>query len=90
MSQGHPNAAGQQMSTVEEMKRGESNILVALRLRPLLSKEIAAGEFNLVKILDEKVVLLQDPKDFSEENGKNEIRKNRTREKQYAFDYAFD
>ena len=78
-------------SNVEEVKKGESNILVALRLRPLLSREISEGQFNLVKILDEKVVILQAPKDFTEENGKNEmIRKNRTREKQYAFDYAFD
>ena len=76
---------------MDEMKKGESNILVALRLRPLLPREIVDGEFNLVKILDEKVVILQDPKDFSEENGRNEmLRKNRTREKQYAFDYAFD
>ena len=62
------------------MKKGESNILVAIRLRPLLDKEILEGQYNLVKILDEKVVILQDPADF-EENGKNELRKNRTREK---------
>ena len=29
--------------TVEEMKKGESNILVALRMRPLLSREIGEG-----------------------------------------------
>ena len=75
---------------IEEIKRGESNILVAVRLRPLLSREISEGQFNLVKIMDGKLVILQDPKDFTEENGKNELRKNRTREQQYAFDYAFD
>ena len=31
------------MSGVEEMKKGESNILVALRLRPLLPREIMEG-----------------------------------------------
>ena len=73
---------------MEELK--ESNILVALRLRPLLPKEILEGQFNLVKIMDEKLVILQDPQDFTEENGKNELRKNRSREKQYAYDFAFD
>ena len=89
MSGGNHNLHAAQ-SNVEEMKKGESNILVALRLRPLLSKEVLEGQFNLVKILDEKVVILQDPKDFTDANGKDEIRKGRTREKQYAFDYAFD
>lgn len=55
----------------------------------MLEKEITEGRFNLVKILDEKVVVLQDPKDFVE-GGKNDLGRNRTREKQYAFDYAFD
>lgn len=64
--------------------------MVAVRLRPLLPKEIMAGEFNLIKIMDEKLVILQDPQDFTEENGKNELRKNRSREKQFAFDFAFD
>lgn len=53
------------MSGIEEMKKGESNILVALRLRPLLPREIMEGQFNLVKILDEKIVVLHDPKDFN-------------------------
>ena len=47
-----------QTTNVEEMKKGESNILVALRLRPMLEKELMEGGFNLVKILDEKVVVL--------------------------------
>ena len=49
---------GGQLTNVEEMKKGESNILVAIRLRPMLEKEITEGRFNLVKILDEKVVVL--------------------------------
>ena len=31
------------VSGIEEMKKGESNILVALRLRPLLPREIMEG-----------------------------------------------
>ena len=69
-----------QLTNIEEMKKGESNILVAIRLRPMLEKEITEGRFNLVKILDEKVVVLQDPKDFVE-GGKNDLGRNRTREK---------
>ena len=52
---GGPHAA---VGNNEETKKGESNILVALRMRPLLDHEITDGQFNLVKILDEKVVIL--------------------------------
>ena len=63
------------------MSKGQSNIMVAVRLRPMLQKEISSGQFGLVKILDEKVVVLQDPQDFTKENAENELRKNRTRRK---------
>jgi len=33
---------------------------------------------------------LRDPQDFDDDQVRNELRKNRTREKRYAFDYAFD
>jgi len=33
---------------------------------------------------------LQDPQDFTEENANNVLRKNRSREQHFAFDYAFD
>lgn len=55
-------------SVVDELKKGESNILVAIRLRPMLMKEIEQGQFNLVKMLDDKVVILQDPQDFTDEH----------------------
>ena len=64
--------------------------MVAVRLRPLIDREISEGQFNLVKILDEKIVVLRDPSEFTDENAQNELRKNRNREKQFAFDYAFD
>ena len=65
-----------------------SNIMVAVRLRPLWKNETDNNEVSIVKILDEKLVILRDPQDFDDE--KNELRKNRTREKRYAFDFAFD
>jgi len=43
-----------------------------------------------VKILDEKLVILRDPQDFDDDPVKNELRKNRSSEKRYAFDFAFD
>ena len=52
-------------------------------------KEVEQGQFNLIKMLDDKVVILQDPQDLSEQYT-SELRKKRTRQKQYAFDYAFD
>jgi kinesin family protein 18/19 len=72
------------------MKKGVDNIMVAVRLRPLWRQESDANEFNIVKILDEKLVIIQDPQDFENDGVKNELRKNRTREKRYAFDFAFD
>lgn len=74
----------------KEMAKGSSNIMVAVRLRPLWPKEIEKNEVSIVKILDEKVVCLADPADFTKENAENELRKNRTREKQFAFDFAFN
>lgn len=62
--------------------------MVAVRLRPLWKNETDNNEVSIVKILDEKLVILRDPQDFDDE--KNELRKNRTREKRYAFDFAFD
>ena len=37
--------------------------------------------------MDKKLVMLIDPYEY---NGHSEIFKNRSREQQYAFDYAFD
>jgi kinesin family protein 18/19 len=64
--------------------------MVAVRLRPLWKNEQDNQEVAIVKILDEKLVILRDPMDFDDDQSKNELRKNRSREKRYAFDYAFD
>jgi kinesin family protein 18/19 len=68
----------------------KSNIMVAVRLRPLWKSEKDNNELPIVKIMDEKLVILRDPQDFDDDQTKNELRKNRSREKRYAFDFAFD
>lgn len=81
------------------MKQGVSKIMVskeililvpkvAVRLRPMWKKEHEKSEMNIVKILDRNVVILMDPQDVLQEE--KILGKNRTKEKQYAFDYAFD
>ena len=52
------------------------------------AKERDKGEITIVKILDRNVVILRDPADVM--NEEKVLGKNRTKEKQYAFDYAFD
>ena len=51
-------------------------------------KESERNEIGIVKILDRNVVILRDPADVMAEE--KILGKNRTKEKQYAFDYAFD
>jgi kinesin family protein 18/19 len=70
----------------ENMNSGQSNILVAVRVRPLLKKEREQGCKNIIRVLDRKVVVLLDPGVHSDDV----LRAKRNREKRYAFDYAFD
>jgi kinesin family protein 18/19 len=72
---------------VEDLRKGTYNILVAIRCRPLFQKEREFLNKEIIKILDNKVVILLDPFEY---NGHTEIFKNRSRESHYAFDYAFD
>jgi len=43
---------------------------------------------DIVRIMDQKVVILMDPADIL--NEKAHLGRNRTKEKHYAFDYAYD
>lgn len=81
------NDEGETEDFVESMKQGQSNILVAVRVRPLLLKEVQAGCRQIVRVLDNRVVLLLDPGPSSQDDV---LRLKRSREKRYAFDYAFD
>lgn len=40
---------------IDDMKKGTSNILVAVRMRPLWQREKEQDQFEIVKILDQKV-----------------------------------
>ncbi|CAG9319248.1 unnamed protein product [Blepharisma stoltei] len=69
---------------VGQMQQGASNILVAVRCRPLTKKEREIDSTNLIQIIEERVVILMDPQFKYGDKG------SRAKEKQYAFDFAFD
>jgi kinesin family protein 18/19 len=81
-------AGGETEEYVSQLNKGRSNILVAVRARPLSRKERETDPFEVLEILDGKVVIMLDP---STDAPKPEeaFRINRTKEKQYAFDFAF-
>ena len=80
------------INTIEDKDIGaldtSNNMIVAVRVRPLSKKEIEKEEFEIVRIMDKKLVILMDPLELL--NAKGALGKNRSKEKQYAFDYAFD
>ena len=68
----------------DSMSQGNPNILVAVRCRPLMSKEMEISKEYTIQILNRKVVCVIDP------GNTEDVFKNKSREQQYAFDYAFD
>ena len=72
---------------LEDMKKGTYNILVCVRCRPLSQLELQISNYETIKIMENKIVILMDPIEY---NGPNSIFKNRSREQTYAFDFAFD
>ena len=59
-------------------------MLVAVRLRPLSSKEAEAGDTSIVSIVENKLIVVRDPWYDAELNP------NRPKEKRYAFDVVFE
>lgn len=59
-----------------------------MRCRPLNPRELQLSDFETVKILNSKLVVLLDP--GNEFEPEDIFRKNRNKEVQYAFDFAFD
>lgn len=51
----------------QEVKNGPSNIMVAVRMRPLWKNEIENNEVSIVNILDGTLVILRDPQDFDDD-----------------------
>ena len=79
--------------TIEDRGAGgfkitSNNIIIAVRVRSLSMKEIENEEFEVIRVMDRKLVVLMDPLELT--NSKATLGKNRSKEKQYAFDYAFD
>lgn len=76
------------IETEEHMKlmwAGQSNVLVAVRVRPIMKHDIVKR--SCVRVLDSKVVVILDPAGGDKADI---LRANRSREKQYAFDYVFE
>jgi kinesin family protein 18/19 len=74
-------AAGEHMKA---MWAGQSNVLVAVRVRPILKHDVIKK--GCVRVLDSKVVVIMDPA----HDKQDVLRVNRSREKHYAFDYVFE
>ena len=71
---------------MKAMWSGQSNVLVAVRVRPLMKHDVIKR--SCVRVLDSNVVVIMDP---ATESNKNDIlRANRNREKHYAFDYVLE
>ncbi|KAJ1633366.1 P-loop containing nucleoside triphosphate hydrolase protein [Pavlovales sp. CCMP2436] len=60
-------------------------MLVAVRTRPLWRSESERGELEIIRVLEERVVLVLDPHEYDQA-----LQPNRTKEKKYAFDCVFD
>lgn len=88
-SRAHSDIEGNTEDYVSQLNKGTSNILVAVRTRPLSKKEREIDSFEIIEILDGKVVVLLDPS-LDAPKPEEAFRVNRTKEKQYAFDFAFD
>lgn len=64
----------------------DHHLTVALRIRPLNDAEIEEGATTVAHKIDNQMVVLMDPC----EDADNVLRANRSREKTYMFDVAFD
>ncbi|XP_028830655.1 kinesin-like protein KIF19 isoform X3 [Denticeps clupeoides] len=64
----------------------DHQLTVALRIRPMNEAELEEGATVVAKRVDDQMVVLMDPCEDSE----NHLRANRSREKTYMFDVAFD
>ena len=70
---------------MKAMWAGQSNVLVAVRVRPLMKHDVIKK--GCVRVLETSVVVIMDPASGDKQDI---LRANRSREKQYAFDYVFE
>jgi kinesin family protein 18/19 len=66
--------------------RKEDKFTVVVRVRPLSQKERFSGAVEVVQVVGESVVVVTDPPAADDDY----LRVNRSREKKFAFDCAFD
>ena len=65
-----------------------SNVTVAVRVRPLSGKEQMRGAFAVLEVQDGAQINCIDPDDKM--GGIDYLRLDKTKDKSYAFDHAFD
>ena len=70
------------------MASGAGNITVAVRVRPLSSKETSRGCHACIVVQDARQVNVVDPDDKM--GGIDYLRLDKTKDKAYAFDHAFE
>lgn len=70
---------------MKAMWAGQSNVLVAVRVRPLMKHDLVKK--GCVRVMDSNVVIILDP---AAGDKYDILRANRSREKQYAFDHVFE
>jgi kinesin family protein 18/19 len=66
------------------------NFIVALRVRPLLSRELQQGAQSIIKLLDNRVVCVLDPEKLKIGGQEDYLRRDRNRERQFTYDIAFN
>ncbi|XP_002735267.1 kinesin-like protein KIF19 [Saccoglossus kowalevskii] len=64
----------------------DHQLTVALRVRPFTEEELELAPTKIAHVVEDNMVVLLDPT----EDPDDILRANRSREKQYVFDYAFD
>jgi len=70
---------------MKAMWAGQSNVIVAVRVRPLMKHDVVKK--SCVKVLNGKVIVIFDP---AAGDKQDVLRANRSKEKQYAFDFVFE
>jgi hypothetical protein len=75
-----PNSETSTENQVKSTKKGVSKILVVVRSRPLTEKEAVYNSKSLTKIVQNKIVVLQDPT-VDENIPEQAFRVNRTKER---------
>ena len=80
-----------------EEKFSKNKMLVALRSRPLLSRELEDSNYNTISIQDKETVIITIPTEYiSNEKGKyyfkgeKKIKVTKVKEAEFKFDFAFD